>query len=90
MPPPTTIHHHPQPHTTTRYLSPTAKIYPPTPTTTQKMDHYPAKVKIFLTLFQQFLFLRNTILLYVAEISWDKVLISKFFKFKISTKFYDI
>ena len=35
--PPTTIHHHPQP----------AKIYPPLPATSQKMDHHPTKVEVY-------------------------------------------
>ena len=36
-PPRPTIHHHPLP----------AKIHPPLPTTSQKMDHHPAKAKIY-------------------------------------------
>ena len=62
MPPPTTtIHHHPPPAkiylpppTTTHHQSkyihyhpPRARIYPPPPTTSQKMDHHPAKAKIY-------------------------------------------
>ena len=44
-PPPTTTAHH-QP----KYIHqnpPSAKIYPPLPTTSQKMDHHPAKAKIY-------------------------------------------
>ena len=80
-PPRPTIHHHPLP----------AKIHPPLPTTSQKMDHHPAKAKIysyvtsFWHYFKQFFFLRNAILLSVKEILSDKVLISSLFKFQIST-----
>ena len=78
----TTTHHHPLP----------TKIYPPLTSTTQKMDHRPAKVKIYskIASFWHFFFLQNTIFLYVTKILWDNVLISSFFKFKISTTFYDI
>ena len=75
----TTTHHHPLP----------TKIYPPLTSTTQKMDHRPAKAKIYskIASFWHFFFLQNTIFLYVTEILWDNVLISSFFKFKISTTF---
>ena len=53
-PPPTTIHQSPSPPTTSQNISITthhyptpAKIYAPLPTTTQKMDHNPAKAKIY-------------------------------------------
>ena len=49
----TTIHPHPPPpttsqniSTTTHYHPPPAKIHPPLPTISQKMDHHPAKAKI--------------------------------------------
>ena len=96
--PPTTIHQRPSPPTTSQNISitthhhpPPAKIYSPLPTTTQKMDHNQAKAKIYsyITSFWQLLFLRNTIFLYVTEILCAKVLISLFFKFKVSTTFYD-
>ena len=96
--PPTTIHQRPSPPTTSHNISitthhhpPPAKIYSPLPTTTQKMDHNPAKAKIYsyITSFWQLPFLRNTIFLYVTEILCAKVLISLFFKFKVSTTFYD-
>ena len=106
MPPPTTtIHHHPPPAkiylpppTTTHHQSkyihyhpPRARIYPPPPTTSQKMDHHPAKAKIYSCItsfwhcFNSFFFYRNAILLSVKEILCDKALISSFFKFQIST-----
>ena len=55
-PQPTTIHHlpkyiphHPLPTTTSQNISITiprlAKIYPPLPTASQKVDHHPAKAK---------------------------------------------
>ena len=61
MPPPTTthhqpkyVHHHPPPSTTThhqpKYIHhhpPPAKVYPPLPTISQKMDHHLAKAKIY-------------------------------------------
>ena len=50
----TTTHYHPPPSTTThhqpKYIHhhpPPAKIYPPLPTISQKMDHHPAKAKIY-------------------------------------------
>ena len=50
----TTTHYHPPPSTTTNHQPkhihhhpPPAKIYPPLPTTSQKMDHHPAKAKIY-------------------------------------------
>ena len=54
MPPPTTTHHHSPPSITTHrqpiYIHdhpPPAKIYPPPHTTSQKIDHHPAKAKIY-------------------------------------------
>ena len=54
IPPPTTIHHQPVLPTTSLNIStatyhypPPAKIYPPQPTTTQKMNHHPAKAKLY-------------------------------------------
>ena len=51
---PTTTHHHPPPPTTIKNISttthchpPPAKIYPPLPTTSQKMDHHPSKAKTY-------------------------------------------
>ena len=54
-PPSTAIHHHHPPPSTTfphqpRYIHhhpPPAKIYPPLPTISQKVDHDPAKAKIY-------------------------------------------
>ena len=78
------IHHHP----------PLATIHPPPPTTTQKMDYHPAKAKIYsyiapfdIVLTVSFSSKCN---ISVMEILCDKVLISSFFKFKISTTFYVI
>ena len=61
----TTTHHHPLP----------TKIYPPLTSTTQKMDHRPAKTKIYskIASFWHFFSLQNTIFLYVTEILWDNV-----------------
>ena len=49
-----TTHHHPPPSTTTHHhpkyvhhYPPPAKIYPPLPTISQKMDHHPTKAKIY-------------------------------------------
>ena len=97
MPPTTNIHHHPpnQNMFTTIHPPPTtSQIYPPPPTTTQKMDYHPAKAKIYsyiapfdIVLTVSFSSKCN---ISVMEILCDKVLISSFFKFKISTTFYVI
>ena len=82
-PPPTTTHHQ------TKYIH----HHPPPPTTTQKEDHHPAKGKIYSNItsfwhcFNSFFFFE---IRYTTEILCDKVLISSFFKFKISTTFYGI
>ena len=92
----TTIHHH-QPkyihHTPAHHHPPPATIHPPTPNTTQKMDYHPAKVKIHwynapfhIVLTFSFSSKRN---ISVMEMC-DKVLISLFSKFRVSTTFYVI
>ena len=95
------IHHHPPPptnsqniSTTTHHHPPAAKIHLPPPTTTQKMDYHPAKAKIYsyiapfdIVLTVSFSSKCN---ISVMEILCDKVLISLFFKFKVSTTFYII
>ena len=105
-PTPSTTHHHPPPPTTSQNIfttihhhPPQAKIYPPPsttipPNTTQKMGYHPAKAKIYsyiapfdIVLTVSFSSKCN---ISVMEILCDKVLISSFFKFKISTTFYVI
>ena len=88
----TKLGHHPQPPKTIHHQSKCIHHYPPLP------ENRPPPRKsqnvfihdLLLTLFEQFLFLRNATFLYVTEVLCDKVLISSFFKFKISTTFYDI
>ena len=96
-----TTHHHPPPttisqniFTITHHHPPPAKIHPPPPTTTQKMDYHPAKAKIYwyiapfdIVLTVSFSLKYN---ISMMKILFDKVLISSFFKFKISTTFYVI
>ena len=87
----TTYHHRPPP--TTMHYQPK---YPPPPTTTQSMDHHPVKANVypyitsFWPRFSHFFSFENTIVVYLMEILCNKVLMSSFFKFKISTTFYDI
>ena len=95
MPPPTTtyhqpkyIHHHPP---SAKIYPPLATIHPPPPTTTQKMDCHPAKAKMNSNIAPLDIVLTVSFSLEcnisVIEILCDKVLISSFFKFKISTTF---
>ena len=79
-PPSTATNKHPKPPTTSQNISTTTHHNPkngPPPSKTQNIFTY----NLILTLFSIFLF--------VAEILCDKGLISLFFKFKISTTFYD-
>ena len=92
-PPPTTTHHQPKYiHHQPKYIH----HYLPFP---KKMDRHPAKAKIYSYItsfrhcFNSYFFIRNAIFLSVTENLCDKVLISSFFKFQISTTFstfYDI
>ena len=98
-PPPTTIHHNPPPakiyspqSTATHHYPRPATIHPPLSTTIQKMDYHPAKAKTYsyiasfgIVLTVSFSSKCN---ISVMEILCDKVLISSFFRFKISTTFY--
>ena len=97
-PPPTTTHHHPPTPTNThhqpKYIQHHPPPPPPPPTFTKKMDYHPAKAKIYshiapfdIVLTVSFSSKCN---ISVMEILCDKVLISLFFKFKVSTTFYII
>ena len=94
-PPPTTIHHQPK---YIHHHPPPTKIYLPLPTISQKMDRYPTKSKIYsyitsLDIVLTVLFSSKCNIPFRVEILCDKVLISIFFKFQISTTFstfYDI
>ena len=90
--------HHPPPPTTSQNISTTTHHNPPPPppppTFTKKMDYHPAKAKIYshiapfdIVLTVSFSSKCN---ISVMEILCDKVLISLFFKFKVSTTFYII
>ena len=99
-PPPTTIHYQPK-HI--HHHPPSAKIYPPRPTTSQNISittyHFPNNgppplksqnifiYNLLLRFLKQFIFLWNVIFLSVTEILCDKVLISFLFKFQTSTTF---
>ena len=83
---PTTAHHHPSAPTTSQNISTATYHFPkngPPPNKSQNIFIY----NLLLTLLWQCLFVRNVIFLSVTEILWDKVLISSFFKFQISTTF---
>ena len=94
MPPPTTIHHDPPPSTTTHhqpkyihYYPPQAKIHPPLPNTSQKVDHHPARqsqnmfiYNRLLALLKQFLFLWNAIFF-----PWRRFCLTKFWSVRFSS-----
>ena len=97
-PPPTTIHHNPPPakiyspqSTATHHYPRPATIHPPLSTTIQKMDYHPAKAKTYSYIASFGIVLTVSFSsecnISVMEILCDKVLISSFFKFKISTTF---
>ena len=84
--PPTTTHHHPSPPTISQNISTATYHFPkngPPPRKSQIIFIY----NLLLTLLEQCLFLPNVIFLSVTEILCDKVLISSFLKFQISTAF---
>ena len=106
---PTTTHHNPPRPNTTHHDPPPAKIYPPPHTTSQKyIDHHLSLPKKWTTTPQKRKYIHilppfdialtvsfssKCNILCVTEILCDKVLISLFFKFQISTTFstfYDI
>ena len=77
--------------TTTKYHPTPAKIYLPPPTNIQKMDYHPTKTKIYSSItscwhcFNSFFFFKIQ-----YSFPWRRFCVIKFFKFKISTTFYDI
>ena len=78
-PSPPTTHHQPK---YIRHHPPQSKNGPP-PSQNQCISIYNLLLRLFLTVYFSF---KNTIVLYVTLC--NKVLISSFFKFKISTTFY--
>ena len=99
VPTPTTSHQHPSPSTSThnqpKYIHhqpPPAKIYPPPPplpekwTTIQQKPKY-IHIKPTFDIVLTVSFSSKCSILSVTEILWNKVLISSFFKFPISTTF---
>ena len=94
------VHHHPPPSTTfhrqPKYIHqhpPPAKIYPPLPTISQKMDHYPAKAKIYSYItssrhcFNSFFFFQMQCSFPWRRFCLIKFWSARFFKFQISTTF---
>ena len=89
--PTTTIHRHPPPAKYIHHHKPPAKIYPPLPTTSQRMNHHPAKGRIcsYITSFWHFF---NSFVFFEMQYSflWRKFCVIKFFKFSKFFKVFQI
>ena len=89
--PTTTIHRHPPPAKYIHHHKPPAKIYPPLPTTSQRMNHHPAKARIcsYITSFWYFF---NSFFFFEMQYSflWRRFCVIKFFKFSKFFKVFQI
>ena len=83
--PTTTIHRHPPPAKYIHHHKPPAKIYPPLPTTSQRMDHHPAKARIcsYITSFWHFF---NSFFFFEMQYSfqWRRFCVIKFWSIYFS------